>query len=98
MYYNPYYGSQLIRVNGIDGARAYQMNANSTVALFDSNSDIMYIKTTDGAGFPTIRSFRFEEMTSGTDEYVSRKDFESFRKEMMDYAKQLIPTAGETEP
>ena len=33
----------LIRVNGIDGAKTYQMSANSTVALFDSNEDIMYI-------------------------------------------------------
>ena len=42
----------LIRVNGIDGAKAYQMSANSTVAFFDNNEDIMYIKPTDGAGFP----------------------------------------------
>lgn len=39
----------LIRVNGIDGAKAYQMSANSTVALFDTNEDIMYVKSTDGA-------------------------------------------------
>ena len=39
----------LIRVNGIEGAKAYQMSANSTVALFDTNEDIMYIKSTDGA-------------------------------------------------
>lgn len=37
------------------------MSANSTVALFDSNEDIMYIKTTDGAGFPSIRTFNFAE-------------------------------------
>ena len=35
----------LIRVNGIDGAKAYQMPANSTVALFDANEDVMYIKS-----------------------------------------------------
>ena len=44
----------LIRVNGIDGAKAYQMPANSTVALFDSNEDVMYVKSTDGAGFRSI--------------------------------------------
>ena len=56
--YNAPQGSnnQLIRVTGIDGAKAYQMAANSTVALFDSNEDIMYVKTTDGAGFGTIRA------------------------------------------
>ena len=31
----------LIRVNGIEGAKANQMNANSTVALFDSNNDLI---------------------------------------------------------
>ena len=44
----------LIRVNGIEGARAYNMPPNSTVALFDGNEDIMYIKTTDGAGYYDI--------------------------------------------
>lgn len=51
---------ELIKVNGIDGARAYQMPPNSTTALFDGNNDLMYIKTTDGAGFGTVRTFRFE--------------------------------------
>lgn len=44
----------LIRVNGLEGAKAYQMSANSTVALFDANNDLMYVKSTDGAGFPSI--------------------------------------------
>ena len=52
----------LIRVTGIEGARAYQMAPNSTVALFDGGEDLMYIKSTDGAGFPTIRKFRFTEV------------------------------------
>lgn len=57
-----FYGRQesLIRVTGYEGAKAYQMMPNSTVALFDGNDDIMYIKTTDGAGFATIKTFKFE--------------------------------------
>lgn len=39
----------LTRVTGLEGAKAYQMPPNSTVALFDNNDDLMYIKTTDGA-------------------------------------------------
>ena len=35
-YQQPYGGSeQLIRVTGLDGAKAYQMRPNSAVALFD---------------------------------------------------------------
>lgn len=37
------------------------MPPNSTAALFDSGNDIMYIKQTDGAGFPNIRVFTFTE-------------------------------------
>ena len=85
----------LIRVNGIEGAKAYQMSANSTVALFDSNEDIMYIKTTDGAGFPSIRTFNFVEITqneksSCSQDYISRQEFEEFKKELMNNGKQSI--------
>ena len=104
-YYNPQMNNQqifpqeqpqnLIRVNGIDGAKAYQMNANSTVALFDSNEDILYIKNTDGAGFPSIRMFKFEEVNETTkseekQDYISRKEFEEFKKEIMNNGKQSI--------
>ena len=37
----------LIRVTGIDGAKAYPMQPNSVVPLFDNDNDIMYIKTTE---------------------------------------------------
>lgn len=85
----------LIRVNGIEGAKAYQMNANSTVALFDSNNDVMYVKTTDGAGFPSIRTFSFSEMKeqiepAKTSDYISRQEFEEFKKELMNNGKQSI--------
>ena len=85
----------LIRVNGIDGAKAYQMPANSTVALFDSNEDIMYVKSTDGAGFPSIRTFEFTEKVnverkSPDVEYISREEFEEFKKELMNNGKQSI--------
>ena len=104
-YYNPQMNNQqifpqeqtqnLIRVNGMEGAKAYQMSANSTVALFDSNEDIMYIKTTDGAGFPSIRTFNVVEITqneksSGSQDYISREEFEEFKKELMNNGKQSI--------
>ena len=85
----------LIRVNGVDGAKAYQMPANSTVALFDANEDIMYIKTTDGAGFPAIMLFRFEELKQETaqevkQDYISRQEFEDFKTEFTENGKQSI--------
>lgn len=85
----------LIRVNGIDGAKAYQMSPNSTVSLFDANEDIMYIKSTDGAGFPSIRTFSFTEVKQEMkqevkQDYISRQEFEDFKKELMNNGKQSI--------
>ena len=67
----PYYNFQpfqqkqeLIRVNGLEGAKNYPLSPGSTVALFDAESDIMYIKSMDAGGFPLIRTFSFIETTS----------------------------------
>lgn len=95
-YQNSYQQSvNLIRVTGYDGAKAYQMPPNSTTALFDSNDDLMYIKTTDGAGFPTIRTFRFEElrpmqMSVSNGDFISREEFEEFKTEVLSNGKQSI--------
>lgn len=59
-------GMQLIRVTGMDGAKAYQMPPNSVVPLFDADNDVMYVKSTDGAGFPTIRAFAFQPIENPT--------------------------------
>ena len=94
-FFQPEPTQNLIRVNGINGAKAYQMPANSTVALFDSNNDVMYVKSTDGAGFPSIRTFSFTELkenisTTENTDYISRQEFEDFKKELMNNAKQSI--------
>ncbi len=81
----------LISVIGLDGAKAYKMSANSTVALFDGDEDLFYIKSTDGAGFPTIRTFKFEEIKN--DKPQPNNDYVS-RKEMEEYVKQFIQQAN----
>lgn len=85
----------LTRVTGLEGAKAYQMPANSTVALFDNNDDLMYIKTTDGAGFPTIRTFAFNEVVANNNtvpenaDYVTRDEFNKLKEELLN-GKQSI--------
>ena len=85
-FYQQPYGEQLIRVTGLDGAKAYQMRPNSAVALFDGAEDIFYLKSTDGAGFPTIRVFRFEEVPAtpaAAPEYITKAEFERFKEEFV---------------
>lgn len=111
MYYSPFNQFQnysirqesITRVTGEEGAKAYQMAPNSSAALFDGNEDIFYLKTTDGAGFPTIRKFKFEEIQAKAPEpaeesdYITREEFEQFREEMRTYGEQYIQKSAETE-
>lgn len=86
--------NQLIRVNGIESAKAYPTQPNSTVALFDSNDDIMYIKSTDASNFPTVRRFRFHEeavenVVTNNVQYVTVDEFNKFKEEMLN-GKHII--------
>ena len=88
----PTYNSQLIKVSGLDGAKAYQMPPNSSVALFHESEDILYVKTTDGAGFPTIKTFRFEpyeEPKVEFEKYVTLDEFNKFKEEVLN-GKQSV--------
>jgi hypothetical protein len=86
----------LIRVTGMEGAKAYQMPPNSRAALFDDTDDIVIIKITDGAGFPSYRRARLAWMEDNQasqsvslEEYVTRKEFEEL-KGLIENGKQLV--------
>lgn len=83
----------LIRVTGMDGAKAYQLPPNSAVALFDGGQDVFYVKTTDGAGFPTIKAYAFtpmqETVPQSAPEYVTRQEFDKLKEAIMN-GKQLV--------
>lgn len=62
MYPNLYPQKQTItRVNGRAGAEMYQMAPDSSVLLLDESAPVIWVKTTDGAGFPTIKAFGLTE-------------------------------------
>lgn len=70
-YYNPYnYLSnqqwqnsnlrnkqEIIKVNGKNGAEAFQMMPNSQALLLDETAPIVWLVQTDGAGYKTISAF-----------------------------------------
>lgn len=72
MYQNPYqsrmnqYNSNGITwVQGIEGAKAFQLMPNSNIMLMDSENDgIFYIKISDNVGMCTLRTFKYEEITN----------------------------------
>ena len=78
-------------VQGIEGAKAFQIAPNSNIPLFDSENDgIFYIKISDNVGMCTLRAFKFEEIkptnqTQQVDlsEYVKKTELESLINDML---------------
>lgn len=87
----------IIRVTGMDGAKAYALSPNSRAALFDDTDDVVIIKTTDGAGFPSYRRARLdwiEEAPPQTaSDYITREEFRGELQAQLDEIKELISNA-----
>ena len=49
--------SQVVRVNGENGARAYQIGANSSALLLDESGLMVWLVTSDGAGYKTVSAY-----------------------------------------
>lgn len=64
---NPYLNAQrpfqqqprqeVVKVHGEEGARAFQMGANSSALLLDESGVIVWLVTTDGAGYKSVAPF-----------------------------------------
>lgn len=76
-------------VQGIEGAKAYQLAPNSNAILMDSENDgKFYIKVSDNVGMCNLRTFRYREVTTPTtnhndvdmSEYVKKSELESLIK------------------
>lgn len=49
--------SEIIHVNGENGARAFQMMPNSQALLLDDTAPIVWLAQTDGAGYKTVTPY-----------------------------------------
>ena len=47
--------SSLIWVQGINAAKSYPVAPNTSVPLFDSEANVVYIKSADASGMPSIK-------------------------------------------
>lgn len=51
----PHY--DIVKVNGRNGAEAFQMGPNSQILLLDETAPILWLASTDGAGYKTVTAF-----------------------------------------
>ena len=49
---------QITKVNGENGAKAFQMPPNSSIILLDESNPKVYIKETDGASYPKLSIYK----------------------------------------
>ena len=94
---NPYYTpaqarqpqiSGIIWVQGEEAAKSYMLVPNTTVALWDSEKQVIYWKSADASGMPSMKVLDYtvrepETSTPGMAEAgVSKDDFDSLKKEI----------------
>ena len=48
---------EVVKVNGENGARAFPIGANSSALLLDTSGVIIWLVTTDGAGYKTVMPY-----------------------------------------
>ena len=80
--------TNIIRVTGPESAKAYAIEKDSSVVLFDAANPIFYVKTTDDGGFPLpLRTFKFEEIIEqpseppvDTSNFATKDDLENLEK------------------
>lgn len=57
-YYSPYQRQDIVKVNGRNGAEAYQLAPNSSALLLDESMPVVWLKQTDGAGYPSLTPYK----------------------------------------
>jgi hypothetical protein len=90
-FYNPYLNmgypqqqlqpkQEIIRVHGQNGANAYQMAPNSSILLLDETAPVIWLKTTDGASYPTVTGYKITPLETITPQMPSNNDFSELEK------------------
>ena len=85
--------NQYVFVNGIDGAKSFQLPPNQTILLMDNDNPYAYMKSSNQIGQTSIRYFKLVETTEQelrnsnnvevvSNDYVSRSEFDEMKKKI----------------
>jgi hypothetical protein len=82
--------SSLIWVQGINAAKSYPVAPNTSVPLFDSEANVVYIKSADASGMPSIKilDYNVRDNESRRAESVPQGDFVT-HNELADIQKEI---------
>ena len=81
--------SGLIWVQGEGAAKSYLVAPNTTVALFDNESQTIYIKSADASGMPSIKVLDYTlrdsapaRQITGKDNFATKEEVSAIREEL----------------
>ena len=95
------YGTQrqeVIRVNGEGGANAYQLMPNSSALLLDETAPIVWLVTTDGAGYKSVQPYEIKPYTPKAPADTSSLEERIAKLEARIYAQPDVTTVGANKP
>ena len=82
----------LIWVQGESAAKSYMVAPGSTVQLWDSEEKVIYLKSADASGMPSMKildyTIRGEEAAKDALEYVTRKDFDELAEKVKELGRR----------
>lgn len=96
----------ILWVQGETGAKSYLVAPGSCVLLMDSDDTVFYLKTADQSGMPSLRTFKYSEITgqksfdkTGQNNFVNREEFENFKNNILEMINknQLLVNKDEQE-
>lgn len=81
----------IIWVQGEPGAKSFMVAPNATVQLWDSEDQVIYLKSADASGMPSIKILDYTIRENGKSnqpadnksEYVTKADLEEFGDKIM---------------
>lgn len=84
--------NSVIWVQGIESAKSYMVAPNTTVQLWDSENPVIYLKSADATGMPSMKILDYkireneQPQTPIKEEkvvdYVTKEEFDAFREEI----------------
>ena len=96
MYYpqanqQPQVSNGITRVQGMESAKSYLVAPNTTVALFDSENQSIYLKSADASGMPSMKILDYKirdnapsgSLSTPHSEFATKVDVESIKKDIL---------------
>ena len=97
--------SNLIWVQGEAGAKSYMVAPNNTLPLWDSEAQVIYLKSADASGMPSMKVLDYTirqnantpqkgPVNDKVGEYVTKEEMDAFRAEISKKIEEVKESVG----